>query len=112
MEQIIKAFTGLFVMLVMSFTAIGIIMSSMAARKADSCLDTVALQWEASNFTLSEEDFYRSLDLNREEYALSLTKIPRKGSLKSGYASATLTYRYRIPVIGLETERKITKSMR
>ena len=112
MEQIIKAFTGLFVILVMSFSAAGLIGASIMSRNADSYLDAVALQWEASNFTMTEADFYRTLNMDEEAYRLDLTVSPGVDSLRTGFATARLTYTLRVPVIGLSTERSITKCMR
>ena len=112
MEQIFKAFTGLFVMLVMAFSAAGLIQTSITARNADSYLDAVAVQWEASNYTMSEEDFYHALSMDREDYRLVLSKYGTADSVKTGFATAALTYRIRIPVIGLSAERTITKCLR
>ena len=107
-----KAFTGLFVILIMAFSAAGLIQASIVSRNADSYLDAVAKQWEASNFTMSEADFYSALHMDAEEYQLHLSVTPGADSLRIGYATVQLTYHLRVPVIGLVSERTITKSVR
>lgn len=111
MEQVVKAFIGLFIIFVVAFTGVGVINVSVQGRNANAYLDTISTQWEASNFTLSEAQLASNLPADGD-YTLTVHKSVAAGNRNVSYATATLKYKYRIPLLGIEKEREISKSIR
>ena len=111
MEQIVKAFTGIFMALLLSFTGIGLINISIQEKNADEFINCVASQWEASNFMLSEDTLSANIP-EGYDYAISTEKAVSKGNGQVSYALIKMKYTTRVPILGIRAEKEISMSLR
>ncbi|MBO6215443.1 MAG: hypothetical protein J6N76_07900 [Lachnospiraceae bacterium] len=109
MEQIIKAFLGLYLILTMVVVGISVMNTSIQAKNADKVLDTLALAWEASDYRLTDEMLSKNLE---DDYSVTTKKARSGANGKTEYATMTLRYKYRLPILGLDIDREISRSIR
>lgn len=112
METIIKSFTGIFFLLLISFTGVSIIASSIRSTKADEALLAYVSRIENSNFSedvisACKKDAKEQFGENGKE-ALEVKAYHQKGHSYTSYGRATLNYTYRIPMIGYEKKHSIS----
>ena len=106
MEVIIKSFIGIFCLMLLTVTGVGITATSVSARNANAFLTASAERIEAAHFakdvieTCQEDAKEMGYDLNVDVY--------RPGESKqAAYGRMVLTYDYGISFFGLENTRRI-----
>lgn len=95
MEVIIKSFIGIFCLMLLTVTGIGITATSVSARNANAFLTASAERIEAAHFA---EDVIEACqaDAREMDYDLSVEVYRPGGSKQAAYGSMTLTYDYGI----------------
>lgn len=111
METIVKAFTGLFFSLLIVYLGVGLISASVEARNADSFAADCVAKIENSNYA-SEVIKACKEDAKALGYELKIETFQTEGSKKQAYGILDLTYRYAIPIIGLNKEQYICADIR
>ena len=105
MDTVIKAMTGLFFTLLLVYIGIGLILSSLHATRANRALSEYVDLISCSNYA---DDVIEGCQKDAREqfggeHALIVDKQTRAGSNHVRFATATLTYRFQIPVMGFES---------
>lgn len=111
METAIKAFIGVFFTLVIVYLGVGIIYSSVDARNADSFMADCVSKMESSNYAQGVIDACKE-DAEKQQYELVVNMCKPEDSQKVTYATATLKYKYSIPIIGMSQEQVINADIR
>ena len=111
MDQIIKAFLGIFLALTLAFAGMGLINLSIQEKNADVFLESVASQWEASNFMLSEEVLSANIP-EGSDYRIDTKKAVSKGNNNVEYAVISMKYTANIPILGIKAEKELQRSIR
>ncbi len=109
MEQVIKAFLGVFIAVMMIFAGIGVMNTSIQAKNADIMIDSIASAWEASNHMLTAGELSAGLS---EDYQLSIDTAKSAANGNVSYAIMKLRYKYRVPLLGIEMWRETRRSLR
>ena len=106
MEVIIKSFIGVFCLMLLTVTGIGITSTSVSARNANAFLTASAERIETAHFA---EDVIEACqaDAREMDYDLSVEVYRPGGSKQAAYGSMTLTYDYGISFFDLENTRRI-----
>ncbi|MDY6352252.1 hypothetical protein [Candidatus Weimeria sp. HCP3S3_B5] len=112
MESILKGFTGIFFLLVLTCFGISIIGSSIRSTKASQALLAYVSRIENSNY--SDQVISSCKADAREQFgedgreALDVVTAGQKGHSYQSYGRVTLNYTYRIPVIGYSSKHAIS----
>ena len=109
MESIFKGFLGIFFLLILSFTGIGLIEASLYARLADSYLSKTVSRIEASHFSQKVKTACIE-DAKKRGYKLEL-KLS-KNDADEYYGTAYLEYVYEVPMLGLSQKNIATEEIR
>lgn len=109
MESIFKGFLGMFFLLVLSFTGVGLIEASFDARKADSFLSESVGMIEAGHYRKTVVDACKS-DAKSRGYELDVDVVENEQG--ECFGKATLSYCYRVPILGLEQEHEVVADIR
>ncbi len=109
MDTVIKAMTGLFFSLLLVFIGVSLITSSLNATRANRVLAGYVDKISCSNYS---DDVIAGCKVDAKEQfggedPLIVDKLTQKGSNHVKFATATLTYRFQIPVMGLTREHKV-----
>lgn len=106
MEMIVKAFTGLFFILMVIYLGVGFIAASITARGAEDFMASCTQRMEASNMATSVVNSCIS-DAEDQGYEL---KVSVHGT-GDRYGVAELTYEYKLPILGISSDHVITSDM-
>lgn len=112
METVIKSFTGIFFLVVLTCMGVSIIGSSIRSTKADEALLSYVSRIENSNYSQEVIDSCKA-DA-RQQFgeestdALEVVSVSQKGHSYPSYGRATLNYTYRIPLIGYNARHSIS----
>ena len=98
MESIFKSFLGIFFLLMLCCTGIGLVEASIEARGADSYLSRVVSQIEAGHYSSRVISDCKT-DATSRGYELKVDIHKNDTGECCGIAS--LTYRYNVPLLGL-----------
>lgn len=110
MDNIIKGFLGLFLLLFMLFLGLGILKASMDSRKADNFASDSARKIMNSNFSQTVINGCRE-DARKEGYELTVDLVrPREGH-RPRYGTLTLKYQFRVPLLSFEKEQQLTEDL-
>ncbi len=111
MDVILKTFVSHFFLLLLLFLGANLISASIDARNAQSCLSDAVSDIEASNCAASviSEWQQRATD---HDYNLAVTSITHSGTSEKRYATATLTYEYKLPLINFVDEHTLVAFIR
>lgn len=112
METVIKSFTGVFFLVMLTCLGISIIGSSIRSTKASEALLSYVSRIENSNYSdeviaSCRKDAKEQFGEDGEE-ALDVVTLPQEGHSHTSYCRATLNYRYRIPLIGYDVKHSIS----
>lgn len=115
METVIKSFTGIFFLVVLTCLGVSIIGSSIRSTKASEALLSYVSRIENSNYSREviescQSDAKEQFGENGQE-ALEVVSVPQKGHSYPSYGRATLNYTYRIPLIGYDSKHHISSVM-
>lgn len=115
METVIKSFTGIFFLVVLTCLGVSIIGSSIRSTKASEALLSYVSRIENSNYADDVIDSCRS-DAQKQfgeegQEALEVVSMAQEGHSYPSYGRATLNYTYRIPLIGYDTKHSISSVM-
>lgn len=112
METVIKGFTGIFILLLLTCMGISIIASSIRSTNASNALLSYVSRIENSNYS---DDVIKACKADAKEQfgedgddALEVTSYRQNGKSNYTYGKATLNYTYRIPVIGYHSNHSIS----
>ncbi|MBE5898271.1 MAG: hypothetical protein E7279_01560 [Lachnospiraceae bacterium] len=107
MENVIKAFLGIFFTFLCVFLGVLLITTSIDTRKADSYLEDASTRIESSNFSSSVvADVKKEASNNEYEVDVNVSGIP---PYQHGYI--TLKYKTTLPIINYTSERTITSDL-
>ncbi len=106
MEVIIKSFIGIFCLMLLTVTGIGITATSVSARNANAFLTASAERIEAAHFAKNVIEACQA-DAEEMDYGLSVEVYRPGESKQAAYGSLALTYAYGIPFFNLENSRTI-----
>ena len=100
MEQVFKVFLTLFCLMILSFTATGLIISSMNASRADAFISDAANGVSMGNF---QEDVISDWQSEAAEkgYQLAASKKDANGDGYTDAVDLTLTYQYVVPYLNM-----------
>lgn len=109
MESIFKGFLGIFFLMIISCTGIGVIEASIEARNADSFLSESVSSIEAGHY-------------NRQVISACMADAISRGYLLDVDISgndageccgrARLSYHYRVPILGLQQTHEVIEDIR
>jgi len=112
METVIKGFTGMFFLIVLTCMGVSIIASSIRSTKASEALMSYVSRIENSNY--SDEVIISCKADAKQQFgedggeALDVISVSQKGHSYPSYGRATLNYTYRIPLIGYASRHSIS----
>lgn len=109
MESIFKGFLGMFFLLILSFTGVGLIEASIDARKADSFLSEAVELIEAGHYRDAVIDACAS-DAKSRGYELDIDIVENERG--ECFGTAKLSYSYRVPLLGLSQEHMAVADIR
>ena len=111
MDTVLKTFTGFFFFLLVLFLGANLISASIDARNAQSCLADAVSEISASNCA---DAVIREWEEQAAEYdyRLDVSDIAHADTSEKRYATATLTYTYRIPLINYTDEHILYAQIR
>ena len=104
MEVIVKSFIGIFCLLLLTVTGIGITSASVASRNADSFLSSCVERMEASHYAKNVVEACQA-DAKTQNYDLQVEWSTRAGKERAAYGNVALTYVYGMPFFDLENTR-------
>lgn len=112
METVIKGFTGIFFLVLLTCIGISIIGSSIRSTKASEALLSYVSRIENSNYSQDVIDSCRA-DARKQfgedgQEALEVVSVAQRGHSYPSYGRATLNYTYRIPMIGYDSHHTIS----
>lgn len=109
MEQIIKAYIGIFFVVLISVLGIGLIYTSIVSRNANNIANDYVSKIKNSNLSQSVIDTcIKEINDSDSVYdKLEVNVISDKDNKKSG--NLIFTYDYRIPILGLDSKKKIVR---
>ncbi|MCR5144721.1 MAG: hypothetical protein K6B67_05375 [Lachnospiraceae bacterium] len=113
MEEIIKAFTGLLFTLIVAFLGVSLISSSIDARNAQAYMSEAVQEISSSNCSNSVINYYKThaTEVN-DTYQFDVSSKTASTSANRYVATATLKYKYRIPLIALSEDKVIVSEIR
>ena len=106
MEVIIKSFIGVFCLMLLTVTGIGITATSVSARNANAFLTASAERISAAIFEEFVIEACQAVELEMD-YDICVDVSRPGGSKQAAYGSMTLTYDYGISFFDLENTRRI-----
>ncbi len=111
MENVFKAFFGIFFMVAIVSLGTGILAASLTARDAEGFLRDCVIRIENSNFS---EEVMEACEEGAQErnFQLLIHPLAQEGTDRISYATCELTYEFSVPVIGLVREQKLYADMR
>lgn len=113
MEEIIKAFTGIFFTLLLAFIGISLISASVDARNAQAYMSEAVSEIASSNCATSAVSYYKDHAAEVDPtYEFDVTGKTKSSSSERYYATATLSYDYTIPILGMKKEKVIVSEIR
>ena len=112
MDQVIKTFLGFIILILLSFVGIGIINTANQAKSADEFLDSCVNRIETSNFSTKVIADCQADIPDGKDYVLTVDVNTSSGNSNVAYGTATLKYKYKVVLIGLETTQTIKKDIR
>jgi len=111
MENIIKGFVTVILILLLVFVGTGLVTSSIATRNARASLDKYVTEIENSNFA-DEVISAQKDEADKNGYKLTVNKMSRTNDGDHMYGSATLEYKYQIKLLSINETHEITTSIR
>lgn len=112
METVIKGFMGIFLLILLTCTAVSVIASSIQSTNASEALLSYVNRIENSNYADDVIDACKSDAAKQfgedEADALEITRYTQAGRSNVSYGKATLNYTYRIPMIGYTRNHSIS----
>ncbi len=109
MESIFKGFLGIFFLMVISFTGIGVIEASIEARNADTFLSESVSSIEAGHYNRQVISACMT-DADSRGYQLDVEIVGNDVGECCG--RARLLYQYRVPVLGLRQTHEVVEDIR
>ncbi|MBR1630023.1 MAG: hypothetical protein IJ679_12295 [Lachnospiraceae bacterium] len=109
MDSIFKSFLGVFFLLVLSCTGIGLVEASIDARSADSYLSSVVSQIESGHYSTSVVSACKK-DAESRGYELNVDI--QENTLGECFGTAELTYVYQVSFLGLKQTHIATADIR
>lgn len=115
METVIKGFTGVFLLIMLTCMGVSVIASSIRSTNASRALLSYVNRIENSNYSddviaACEQDAAQEFGEDGQD-ALRVVKYRQSGRENVSYGKATLNYTYRIPVIGYDLRHTISSVM-
>lgn len=109
MEQYGKAFLGLILIVILSFTGVGIISASIDASHAEQYASNIATYIESSNF--SEKVIEKCKETAKEKgYELTVNTSDSNDDGWIDFAEINLTYDYSISVLNVKGSKHTAKA--
>ena len=109
MEAITKTFITIFCLLLITFTASGLIIASLNASTADSFLSDAVIGIEEGNLQTSVINAYKN-EAAEKGYELSAIEKDVNGDGYTDIVDLTLKYQYYIPFINSNSEEHVIKA--
>lgn len=111
MEQIVKGFLSAFLILILVYLGMGLVLSSIDTKNADTFMENSVSKIEASNFAPEVLDGVKK-DASELGYDLEFKSEMQNGDSQTAYTLATLKFDYRMPLIGLNKTQTINRDIR
>ncbi len=111
MDIILKTFVSHFFLLLLLFLGANLISASIDARNAQCCLSDAVSDIEASNCASSVISEWEE-KAAAYEYTLSVTSVNHADTSEKRYATAALTYQYKLPLISFSDEHTLVAQIR
>ncbi len=111
MDIILRTFSGFFFFLLLLFLGANLIFASIDARNAQSCLADAVSEIAASNCAGSVIDAWEE-SAAAHGYTLVVSDITHADTSEKRYATAALTYTYRIPLLAFSDEHILRAQIR
>lgn len=113
METIIKSFTGVFFMLLVVALGMGCVSAAVTVREADSFLSDAAEKIENSHYAEGViASCIADAKAHEPKYELSVDINSAENDVTKKYGTATMSYSYSIPIMGVTEERSIHEELR
>ena len=109
MESVIKAYMGLFFILMLAALGVGILSASIDARNADSFAANCVTKIENSNYALPVIEACRQ-DALSNGYGFEIETFDSAGVVTTGLL--TVDYEFSVPMLKLLDRRTVTAFMR
>ena len=106
MGQVIKAYLGIFFLLLMGLVGIGVVAAGMEVNAARNYHADVVTEIECSNFHPAVIDACKS-QAQKAGYRLEVERISYDAEGKEQMAEVVLTFHYSIPILDLVSDHKV-----
>lgn len=113
MEEIVKTFSSVFFMLLVTFMGASLVSASVDARNAQAYMTEAVSEISSANCSSSVVSHYENHAKDVDEsYKFKVTNKTKSSSSEKYYATATLTYDYSLPILGISQEKKLVTQIR
>lgn len=110
MDTIIKGIFTMFCALILSYLVMGIVSASITSRDAATFLDSSVATIQQSHFSPEAINECKS-DASAAGYDLKVSTYHQNGDKESLYGTATLKYKFVIPLVGYDNDHTIAMAI-